>query len=353
MPETVPSSPPLSPPPPPSPERIFQTINAYQASAALKAGIELGVFTAIAEGNTGVPGIARRCKSSERGVAILCDFLTIAGFLNKADMRYALAPDAAAFLNEHSPAYMGSVVDFLLLPALTSPFADLGSVVRTGTTILPDQGTVTEAHPAWETFARAMMPMMAMPAQELARSVGCPPDKPVRILDIAAGHGLFGIAFAQQFPNVQVTALDWPAVLAVAKENADQRGVGDRVTLLPGDAFTVDFGAGDDGSSDYDIVLLTNFLHHFDPPTNETLLRKVQGALTDGGRAVAVEFVPNPDRVTPPGSAAFSLMMLATTPAGNAYTFAELQAMFQNAGFARSEVRDLPLSIEQVVTAYK
>jgi precorrin-6B methylase 2 len=332
---------------PPSPERIFGTLNAYQNSAALKAGIELGLFTAIAEGNETVPAIARRCQSSERGIRILCDFLTIGGFLNKVGQQYELAPDAAAFLNEHSPAYMGQVVDFLLAPAMTGAFDELATVVRTGTTALPDKGNVSEANPVWEKFARAMMPLMAMPAQQLAGMVPCPTDKPVRILDIAAGHCLFGIAFAQRYPNAQVTALDWPAVLEVAKENAGKMGVGERLETLPGDAFTVQYG------ENYDLVLLTNFLHHFDPPTNETLLRKVHAALAPGGRAVALEFVPNPDRVTPPSAAAFSLMMLGTTPSGDAYTFAELRSMLENAGFTQVEGKDVPMSIQQAVIGQK
>jgi SAM-dependent methyltransferase len=330
----------------PTPERIFGALTAYQVSAALKAGIELGLFTAIAEGNKTVPTIAGRCNASERGVRILCDFLTIAGFLSKGNSReYDLAPDAAVFLNAHSPAYMGTVVDFILRPELTAPFNDLTRIVRTGTTTMPDKGTVTEEHPAWETFARAMMPMMAMPAQQLAAMVSCPTDRPIRILDIAASHGLFGIAFAQRYPNAHVTALDWPKVLEVATENAGKMGVGDRLELLPGDAFAVPFGSG------YDLVLLTNFLHHFDPPTNEELLRKVHASLAPGGQAAALEFVPNPDRVTPPGAAAFSMMMLGSTPSGDAYTFEELRSMFANAGFSQSEVKDVPMSIQRVVIA--
>jgi hypothetical protein len=100
-------------------------------------------------------------------------------------------------------------------------------------------------------------------------------------------------------------------------------------------------------------VLLTNFLHHFDPPTNETLLRKVRNALADGGRAVTLEFVPNDDRVSPPDAAGFSMMMLSGTPSGDAYTFAELERMFSNAGFSRSTLHPLPPTIQQVVVSEK
>ncbi len=141
-------------------------------------------------------------------------------------------------------------------------------------------------------------------------------------------------------PHVEITALDWKAVLEVAKENAQKAGVADRYSTIEGSAFDVDFGSG------YDLVLLTNFLHHFDAPTNETLLRKVHAALADGGRAVTLEFVPNDDRVTPPDAAGFSMMMLTSTPSGDAYTFSELERMAANAGFSRSTIHPLPPTIE-------
>jgi cyclopropane fatty-acyl-phospholipid synthase-like methyltransferase len=148
-------------------------------------------------------------------------------------------------------------------------------------------------------------------------------------------------------PNAEIVALDWPNVLEVAKENARNAGVSDRYSTKEGSAFDVDYGIG------YDIVLLTNFLHHFDAPTCETLLRKVHAALADGGRAVTLEFVPNEDRVSPPIPAAFSMMMLGSTPKGDAYTFSELGGMFTNAGFAHSELHQLMGSPEQVVISRK
>ena len=96
-------------------------------------------------------------------------------------------------------------------------------------------------------------------------------------------------------------------------------------------------------------MLLTNFLHGFDPATCETLLAKARQALVPGGRAVAVEFVPEEDRVSPPDAALFSLTMLATTAGGDAYTFAELEAMYQRGGFATVEMRALSPSPQQAV----
>jgi len=192
-----------------------------------------------------------------------------------------------------------------------------------------------------------MAPMMAMPAQLLAKLVDSAGNQKLKVLDIAAGHGLFGIAFATHNHQAEVVAVDWAKVLEVATENANQAGVADRHSTIAGSAFDVDYGSG------YDLVLLTNFLHHFDPPTCETLLRKVHASLADGGRAVTLEFVPNEDRISPPDAAAFSVMMLGSTPSGDAYTFPELERMAANAGFASSEMHELPPTIQRVMISQK
>jgi SAM-dependent methyltransferase len=331
----------------PSPQLFFQTINAHMRTEALKTGIELEVFTAIGEGNTTAAQIAKRCQASERGMRILCDYLTIMEMLTKKGDEYGLTLDSATFLDKRSPAYLGGATEFLCSPMLTEGSKHIAEAVRKGGTAMEGEGTIGPDHPVWVKFARGMAPMMAMPARLIAKLVDPNQDRKLKILDIAAGHGLYGIAFASNNPQAEVTALDWAAVLEVAKENAQKAGVADRYSTIPGNAFDVEFGSG------YDLVLLTNFLHHFDRPTNETLLRKVHDALADGGRAVTLEFVPNEDRVTPPDAAGFSMMMLTGTPSGDAYTFSELERMFANTGFSRSTLYPLPPTIQQVVISEK
>jgi len=330
-----------------SPVLFFETVNAYQRSAVIKAALELDVFTAIGEGRQSAQAVAEKCGASERGTRILCDYLTVMGFLTKQDNRYHLTADSAVFLDRRSPAFLGGSVDFLLSPMLVDGFKDLAAAVRKGGTTISDEGTVSHENPIWIDFARAMGPLQAMPSELLAKLVMGESNQKLKVLDVAAGHGMFGIAMAAQNPNAEITALDWPGVLEVAKENAEKAGVVDRYHFLAGSAFDVDYG------SDYDIILITNFLHHFDPPTCEQFLKKVHRALREDGRAVTLEFVPNEDRVSPPEAAKFSLMMLGSTPKGDAYTFSELERMFANAGFSRSDLHALPPALNQVVISRK
>jgi SAM-dependent methyltransferase len=332
-------------PPQVSPALFFETMNAYQRTAALKGAIELDLFTAIGEGHRTATDIARKLGASERGTRILCDYLVVIGFLTKQRDRYDLTPDSKAFLDRRSPMYVGSAVGFLGSPLVTTGFRDVAAIVRKGGTVLEEGGHLGPEAEVWMEFARAMAPLARFPAERLAQLLGAGPAGPWKVLDVAAGHGAYGIAVARHNPGAEVYALDWPNVLAVASENARAAGIAERHHLLPGSALEVEFGTA------YDLVLLTNFLHHFDPPTIDRLLRKVHAALKPGGRAVAVEFVPDENRVSPPIAAAFGLVMLAGTPGGDAYTFAEYERMFRGAGFADTQLHELPPTFSRVIVA--
>lgn len=328
----------------PSPILFFETIRAFQQSVALKAAIDIDLFTAIAEGASTVSAIALRCSASERGVRIVADYLAALGFLTKEDGRYALTNDSFMFLNRRSPAYVGSAANFLFDPDMLALHRDFTTVVREGTSPAP---SLEPENPMWVNFARSMAPLMAMPAQLVADLLGVSAAGHLRVLDIAAGHGLFGIAVARQNLKAEITAVDWKPVLEVAKENAGAAGVTDRYRTIGGDALSVDLGSG------YDLALVTNFLHHFDEPTIVSFMKKIHGTLREGGRAAALEFVPNEERTEPKPAVAFSLTMLAVTPHGDAYTARQLGRMFEAAGFRDVRFQALEPTFQTLVTAAK
>jgi SAM-dependent methyltransferase len=328
----------------PTPERFFNAVNAYELTEAVKAAVELEVFTGIAEGNVTPAKLANRCQAAERGLRILCDFLCIHGFIAKENGQYALAPDAALFLDRRSPAYLGGTLEFMLTMHLRQAHEHLAEAVRRGGTAL-GAGTLEPENPDWVRFARGMTPLAYKPA-ELAATELRKGGEAHKVLDISASHGMYGILVAKVNPTAQIYASDWKNVLEVAQKNAEAAGVADRYHLLPGSAFETDFGA------DYDLILVPNFLHHFDAATSTALMRKVYAALKPGGRAAIVDFVPNADRISPPTAAAFSLMMLATTPSGDAYTFNELKKFATDAGFACVELAS-QVGISDLVVAYR
>ncbi|HSB76708.1 MAG TPA: methyltransferase dimerization domain-containing protein, partial [Terriglobales bacterium] len=130
----------------PSPEPIFETLNAFQRSAALKTAIELDLFTAIGAGARTVSELARKCGAAERGIRILCDFLVIFGFLTKDNSHYGLTPEAAAFLDRRSPAFMGSIANFLTATNVVDAYKELTASVRNGGSVIKESAVAPE-HP--------------------------------------------------------------------------------------------------------------------------------------------------------------------------------------------------------------
>ena len=331
----------------PNPARIFRTLTAFHETAALKAGIELELFTAIADGHVTAADLARTVGASEKGTRILCDSLVVLEFLTKRDGRYGLAQDAAVFLNKRSSAYVGAAAEFLVDESQrTGAYELLTEAVRKGGAAFSEEGTVSRENPVWLTFARTMAPLMVPASQLLAARVGRE-SGPLSVLDIAAGHGLFGIAFATRNAQATVTGVDWKFVLEAALENAARAGVADRYRTIPGSAFEVELGGP------YDVALLPNFLHHFDEQTCVGLLKRLHAAMTPGATLAILEFVPNEDRVSPPWDAMFALIMLASTGHGDAYTFQDLSRMCQAAGFERAELITLDPLPQRVVVAGK
>ncbi|MBX4896325.1 MULTISPECIES: methyltransferase [Rhizobium] len=317
-----------------SPELVVDALFACRKTAAIRAAIELDLFTHIGEGKT--PAVLGSATgASERGVRILCDYLVVHGFLTKEGERYRTTPSTRMFLDRNSPAYMGSAVEFVAAPEVLDNFLrDPAAIVRNGGSA--GLANMSPDNPVWLKFARGMGSFTGLSAKLLAGEISGWPVSPKKVLDIAAGPGVFGIEIAKAFPSSEIVAVDWGAVLELSRQNAEKAGVADGYRTIAGSAFDVEWGTG------YDLVLLPNFLHHFDLPTCAELLRKIIASLAKDGRIVAVDFVPNEDGVSPPFPAAFSWEMLASTPAGQAYKESELAEMAKMAGLAGVTVKPMP-----------
>jgi hypothetical protein len=330
--------------PEPNPQLIWDTITAHQRSAALKAGVELGLFNVLGDGPATAAELASKTGIAERAMRILCDFLAIHGLIAKTASRYSHTPTSAVFLDSRSPASMAPTLPFLMNRKIMRATELLTEAIRQNRTALEEPLAGDEVA-EWVTFARTMQPMMASAAEFIA-GVILRGGAPKKVLDVAASHGLFGIAVARLAPECEIVAQDFPSVLEVTAENARAAGV--PITLLPGSAFTVDLGTG------YDAVIVTNLFHHFSAFSagdNIALMKRFRAALRRGGRMLTLEFVPNEDRVSPPAPASFSMMMLANTPAGDAYTMAEYGDMLDAAGFGAREMMDVPMSAHRLIVA--
>jgi precorrin-6B methylase 2 len=333
----------------PSPSRLTDNAFAFQRTAALRAAVGLDMFTAIGEGHNTPAALAARCAAAERGVRVLCDFLVGLGLLDRVEGRYAAAPDAIAYLDRRSPAFIGGALDFVASgTALKAVLSDPVAVVRKGGTILGEmEHFVAPDQQDWTIYARAVAPMMMRSAVFLADLVASSGGAIRHILDVAAGPGQNGITLAKLLPDAQVTAVDWPGVLEVAAENARAAGLGERWVARPGSALDTDF------AGPHDVVLVVRFLHLLAPQQREVVLCRTYTALAPGGRIVALQIMLDDDRLSPPFAAAMNFNVLATTPSGQVPTATELETPLRAVGFNRLEWHDLPGSDERIVIGWK
>jgi 2-polyprenyl-3-methyl-5-hydroxy-6-metoxy-1,4-benzoquinol methylase len=304
----------------------FDAMQAYHRTAALTAAVRLDVVTLVGGGAATAEALAEKTAASIRGMRILCDFLTVMGLLSKQDGAYSATEPAKRYLDRSSPAWIGSAIDFFAAPEMLSlVLGDPVSYVRRGGSsglayLAPD-------HPIWVHYAKAVTPIARVTAKRAAAHLANRPSPPTKVLDVAVGHGFYGIELATVFPEAVVTAVDWPSVLELATVNAREAGVSDRYRTVAGSAFEVDWG------NDFDLVVLANILHFLSPEECAALLRKVKSSLSSRGLACAVEFVPNEDRVSPPTQAMFAYLMLATSPGGDAHTLSDYDNIARAAGF--------------------
>ena len=312
----------------PNPAGLLEDFRAFERSLALRTAVEMDLFTRIGAGADTLPALAAACGASERGLRALCDYLTIQGHLSKVGpgskrgARYSLTLNARLYLTRASPAYLGSAVKFLASDATVAAFCSLRQTVARG-------HAPGKVELDWVEYARSMGPVAEPVARFAATALKVKSAGPIRVLDIGAGHGWYGLAIAAENSSAHIFALDSPQVLEVAIENARRAGVADRFHPIPGDAWKTGFGGP------YDLVMAGNFAHHFDAAANVRLFQKCRRALKPSGRIAIIDFVPNPDRVSPAPDASFALTLLATSARGEIYTFKEYSQMLSAAGFGR------------------
>jgi 3-hydroxy-5-methyl-1-naphthoate 3-O-methyltransferase len=158
----------------------------------------------------------------------------------------------------------------------------------------------------------------------------------VRVLDLAAGSGVWGIAMAQGSEKVSVTAVDWPEVIPVTRKTVSRFGLAGRFSYVEGDLLQVDFGSG------YNLATLGHILHSEGRERSQALIKKTFQALAPGGTIAVAEFLVNEDRTGPVNALFFAVNMLVNTDTGDTYSFEEISSWLEAAGFTDARKLDAP-----------
>jgi SAM-dependent methyltransferase len=317
---------------------------AYKQTAVLRTAVDLGVFAVLSGGRADAAVVAERIGAERRGTRLLLNALAALGLLDTSGDGYALTEGARAHLVPGTAGYVGDMVKVMASTWEWDALKSLPAAVRRGGTVL-DEHAETPGYRYWHDFA-AYAGAVAGPTAETAAAAlrDWAGERPrLRVLDMACGHGLYGFTLARQQPQAEVWSLDWPSVLSVTRRQAERLGVVDRMRPIPGDMFTVPLGGP------YDVVMITNVLHHFSEARSTALLRRAADVTVPGGKIVLVGFTLD-DRppALDPEPHLFSILMLVWTFQGEVHSVPAYHRMLAAAGFTEAEVvtvASLPLRV--------
>jgi len=317
-------------------ERLMQLGSAYAPPLVIGAAVSNKVFDSLESGPKTVEQIGRETGASARGLRIIMNALVGLELLRKDRQgKYSLTPESAAFLVSNKPGTLAGSFP-MHMRKLIPLWLRLDEIVRTGRPPEPRN----QEHPGTEFFSELVeniIPMSYGSAQKLADHLKLAKAKSeVRVLDLAAGSGIWGILLAQKSPRVRVTAVDWAGMIPTTKRITQKFDVGDRFRFIEGDLLEADFGNG------YDIATLGHILHSEGAERSRQLLKKTFRALKPGGTIAIAEWLVNDQRTEPAPSLMFAVQMLVNTEKGDTFSFNEIKSWLEEAGFKKIRKLDAP-----------
>jgi ubiquinone/menaquinone biosynthesis C-methylase UbiE len=331
-----------------TPQAILEIAWAFSRTRVLISAVDLDLFTHIEEGCHTAEEIAQAAGAPVRGVRMLLDALAAMSLLQKASGRYGLTEASGHFLRRNSPNYLGGLVRHI--DQIEANWMKLTATVRTGRPAVKvesgeDQGEF------FSQFVGSLYALNAPAAEAVARHVleQFPEGRIIRVLDIGAGSGVWGFAFAKLNSRVFVTVADWPKVIeSVTKAVARRQAVEGQVDYLPGNFRETVFPEGR-----YDVVILGHICHSEGAQNTARLLASARRALQPEGQVVIAEWTPDPQRAEAQFPLLFAVNMLVHTESGDTFTFEEYRNWLEEAGFQDVTQVDIPAPSPLIVARRK
>jgi hypothetical protein len=323
---------------PPTPEKILQTGLAFWPAKTLLSAIELGLFTALADGPARVDDLSTRLGLHPRSARDFLDTLVALGFLNRDGDVYRNTSETDVFLDRRKPSYVGGVLE--MANTRLYPFwAHLTEALRTG---LPQNEAKSGGAALFETLyadpARLQQFLAAMTGISHGANMAIARQFPWKdyrtFVDVGTAQGDLGAQIAIANPHLEGAGFDLPQVRPIFEAYVKQVGVADRLRFIVGDFFK-------DALPKTDVILMGHILHDWDLATKKMLVAKAHDAVPTGGALVVYESIIDDDRSRNAFGLMMSLNMLIETPGGFDYTGADCSGWMKEAGFSTTRVEPL------------
>ena len=332
--------------------RLFGASSAFQESCVLHAAAQLDLGTHILEqgGSMTATELAVALKLDLRALTVLLDALSGLGYFTKsADSRYAVAEPFVELLDRRHPE--------TLVPMLRhsgnclSSWGQLARVVTDGTqaqrqpSILGTEADSISFILAMNSVGRAFIGPMVDALKE--HGVLDFAKEKIRFLDIGGASGTYTLAFLEALPQAEGTIFDLPVAIREARQRFAGTPLECRVAFAEGDFYQNELPNG------FDFAWVSAIIHQHGRAESQALYGKAYRALNPGGRIAVRDFVMEPDRTSPPLGTLFGINMLVNTHNGMVYTYDEIHADLESAGFVNIRLAVPAPTMAAVVTAEK
>jgi hypothetical protein len=292
----------------------------------IMAGVRLGIFNALAQEPHTQESLAAALKLDVTCLELLLRCLVYAGYLELQGGRYSLSTLGRNTMIDGAPR---ELTGFALWHYTQWEFIEhLETLIRTGEGV-DFHATMTDPG-AWAHYQKAMLEIARFDAPILAKHI------PVRhgatkLLDLAGSHGLMGATIARKHPPLRSTVIDLPAAIPHARRLAEAERHSDIVEHREGNLMTADLGSG------WDVVLLSNILHHFTPDDARALARRAYAALAEKG-TVAIWELERPAAHKKPSEGDGVALFFRLTSSAAAYSGEEYASWLGEAGFTSPKI---------------
>lgn len=304
------------------PTPLLETQIAFSMARSIMAGVKLGVYEAIGQGEATAVEVARACETDPDATTKLLNTLVGCRYLRHRDGRYELTPMSRKWLLRDSPH---SIVDKLLFQydewETVSKYEEY---IKTGQPLGVHEEQLDGLR--WTRYQRGMRALASISAEEVARSLPVPAGA-TAMLDIGGSHGYYSVCLCRRHAGLRATIFDLPQAVEHAAPILTREGMGDRVSHRAGNALTDELG-----TDAWDLVFQSQLVHHFTDEENRGVMRRVARALKPGGVCVLLETLRP---ATPEGAggigAVLDLYFAATSRSGT-WPLETMQAWLREAG---------------------
>jgi SAM-dependent methyltransferase len=325
------------------PTPLIDTFQAIVRARAIMVASRVGIFDALKDAPKSAASIAKHLSIDPAATDKLLGTLAGSGYLDVTDGLYRLSPVSRRWLLEENAT---SLHDNMLHRFLEwNALNHAEEFVRTGRPLDIHERLSDEE---FAIYQKGMRSLAGLSAGEVGSRLRLAPTA-TAMLDIGGSHGFYSATLCRRYPQLRATILELPRAVRFAKPLLDKEGLGDRVAYRAESVLTADLGV-----DQWDLVFISQLMHHFSEATNAELMQRIAKSLRPGGTVAVLEVI----RPEAPGNAGQTGSVLnfffALTSLSGCWSLGEISGWQERAGLRpRRPIRLRSIPGAAIQTAFR